>query len=325
LPTFNPACVEVTRVVLSTLVSLLVSRVATTRRNAETLLRTAKEELEWRVRERTMELEQANAALAQKAAEFERANAELEQYTHAASHDLQEPARMMALYSQLLTRRYGPELDSRAWELVEVIENNARRMLALIDSLLSYSRLIAETEKSLRPVPLSDVVAEAMANCHASMSENAAEVTCGELPTVHGDRGELVRVFQNLLSNAIKYRSDVPPRVAINAFADGDMWTVVIRDNGIGIDMQYADRIFQAFKRLHGHDVPGIGMGLAICKKIIEDHGGRIWVDSAPGQGATFQFTLPLIGSRDEGTHDTMPHHDSGRSILNSEGRGKDA
>jgi signal transduction histidine kinase len=305
LPAIDLTRVNFTRFVLIVSLSLMVSWLRDRVVRGEQHLRLANESLEIRVSERTAELSAANVALGRKAAELERANAdlrrtnaELEQYTYIASHDLQEPARTMALYSQLLTRKHSAELSREAEQLVEMIEKNARRLLSIVDALLSYSRLVADAERFTSPVSLTEVVAEAVANCQSAIAETSAEIHYGELPTVHGFRGELVQVFQNLFSNALKYRNlHDPPRIVVEAVVTGGCWQFSVRDNGIGLDMQYAERIFRLFQRLHGRDVPGTGMGLAICKRIVEDHGGTIWVESVPGQGATFKFTLPLLRS----------------------------
>lgn len=296
IPNFTATRIDLNRLALTALVSLLVSWVSVTRRRTEQMLRTANEELAHHVAERTAELEHANMALAKRTAELERSNAELEQYAYVASHDLQEPIRTLILYSQLLTRRYGATLDSGGREMLGVMESSSQRMQTLVNDLLSYSRTIAGTDNAPQPVPIAEVVAEAVANCGAMITETNAEVVYGTLPTVSAKRDQLVQVFQNLLSNAIKYRSpDAPPRVVVNASRDLGAWAFVVQDNGMGIDMQYADHIFKVFTRLHGRDIPGTGIGLAICKKIIEEHGGRIWVESISGEGAAFKFTLPII------------------------------
>lgn len=302
LPAIDLTRVNVTRFVLIVALSLVVSWLRDRVTRGEQHLRAANETLEIRVSERTAELSEANAAISRKAAELERANVdlvrtnvELQKYSYIASHDLQEPARTMALYSQLLRRKHSAELSREAEHLVDMIEKNARRQLSIVDALLSYSRLVADPERFTRPVSAAEAVTEALANCQSAIAETSAEICCGELPTVYAAPKELVQVFQNLISNALKYRkANHKPQIVVEAGVEGGCWLFSVRDNGIGLDMQYAKRIFQLFQRLHGPDIPGTGMGLAICKKIVEDHGGTIWVESVPGDGATFQFTLPL-------------------------------
>ncbi|MGH9632568.1 MAG: ATP-binding protein [Bryobacteraceae bacterium] len=282
LPNFTPTRVDPNRIVLTALVSLLVSWVSASRKRSDQLLREANEELEARVKERT--------------AQLERSNAELEQYAYAASHDLQEPLRTIAVYVQMLRRRYTHAFgEADAEQIMQTIETNTRRMSSLISDLLSHSRLTADAEAQFTPVSMSTVVAEAIDNCQSSIAETGATVRApAELPVIRGNREQLMQVVQNLLANALKYRSpDRTPQVEIHVLPEDSRWMFAVRDNGIGLDMHYAERIFQMFKRLHGRDVPGTGMGLAICQKIIQQHGGRIWVESAPGVGATFKFTIP--------------------------------
>lgn len=293
VPRFSVARTDFNRLALTALVSLLISRVSAVRRRAEGALRRANEELEMHVRERTAELEQANRALAQKAAELQRSNADLEQYAYAASHDLQEPLRIVNIYAQLLARRYEGHLDSTARDYIRFITSGSRRMHDLVNDLLSYSRVISD-EQRFTACPVEEVVAEAVAKCRVMLTEADASVAYDGLPDVRGNREHLVKLFQNLIDNAVRYRNpNQPPRIHIEASRSDEQWQFCVHDNGIGIDMQYADYIFQLFKRLHGADMPGTGIGLAVCKQIIEQHGGRIWVESASGRGSTFKFTLP--------------------------------
>lgn len=248
----------------------------------------------WDVTERKL----AEEALAEKAKELARSNEELEQFAYVASHDLQEPLRMVASYTQLLARRYGEKLDTDAHEFIRFAVDGANRMQQLITDLLSYSR-VGTRGKEFRWVDCSSVLGQALANLQEKIESTGAIVTNGDLPTVMADGTQLIQLFQNLLSNALKFHGQSSPRVHISvteqesADPQKKLWLFAVRDNGIGLDPQYADRIFVIFQRLHSHaEYPGTGIGLAICKKIVERHGGRIWVESHPGQGATFCFTL---------------------------------
>ena len=240
------------------------------------------------------ERKQAQRELERHSAELTRSNAELEQFAYVASHDLQEPLRMVASYSQLLARRYRDKLDSDAEEFIEFIVDGANRMQALINDLLAFSR-VGTRGKPFEPTDVADVVARAISNVQVAIEEAGAQVEVGPMPAVVGDSTQLVQLFQNLISNAIKFHGDDAPRVTITAEPAGEAVTFSLTDNGIGIDPQYADRIFLLFQRLHTkREYAGTGIGLAICKKIVERHGGRIWVEGRPGEGTTFHFTLPL-------------------------------
>ena len=233
------------------------------------------------------ELRESNAAL-------RRSNDDLAQYAYAASHDLQEPLRTIVVYTQILDRRYRDQLDSSAEETISRVISSARRMEQLIRDLLSHSRLSSATEETAAPVETAHVVRMALEDLHEAVAETGASVTTGPLPLVLGDASQLRELFQNLIGNAVKYRrSGEPPCIHIHAEQDGPEWRFTVRDNGQGFDPKYADQIFRVFTRLHGKEVPGTGMGLAICKKIVERHGGRIWAESSAGNGAAFHFTLP--------------------------------
>lgn len=235
----------------------------------------------------------AEARLRRSMTELERSNRELERFASIASHDLQEPLRMVASYTQLLERRYGDRLDDDAREFIEYAVDGAKRMQRLIADLLAFSR-VQTRGKPFEAVDLNTVLAHARANLATAIEETDAVVMSDRLPTVWGDQSQLISVFQNLIGNAIKFRRDAPPRVHVSAQALGVEWKISVGDNGIGIDPQFHDRIFMVFQRLHGRDeVEGTGIGLSLCKRIIERHGGRIWVESSTGNGTTFGFTLP--------------------------------
>ncbi|HEX8274216.1 MAG TPA: PAS domain S-box protein [Longimicrobiaceae bacterium] len=231
--------------------------------------------------------------LAARSEELERSNRELEQFAYVASHDLQEPLRMVASYTQLLARRYRGRLDEDAEEFIGYAVDGVTRMQALINDLLAYSR-VGTRGGSFEPVEVDAVLERVLASLGPAMEDAGATVTHDPLPTVPGDPVQLGQLLQNLVANAVKFRGEAPPRVHVSAERDGDGWTFSVADNGIGIDPEYADRIFVIFQRLHTRaEYPGTGIGLAICKKIVERHGGRIWFEPAPGGGTVFRFTLP--------------------------------
>ena len=240
-------------------------------------------------------LEAAQQALELSAAELRRSNQELEQFAYVASHDLQEPLRKIASFCNLLETRYADQLDDRGNTYLHYIVDGAMRMQALVNDLLLYSR-IATRGKEFAPTNMNDVLQEALANLDVAVAESDARVAYDALPTVNGDATQLVRLLQNLVGNAIKYRGEAPPQVHVAAAKERDDWVFSVRDNGIGIAPEYAERIFVIFQRLHTREeYGGTGIGLAVCKKIVERHGGRIWVESAEGAGATFSFSLPQV------------------------------
>jgi PAS domain S-box-containing protein len=240
----------------------------------------------------------AEAILERQTEELQRSNAELEQFAYVASHDLQEPLRMVASYTQMLAKRYRGRLDSDADEFIGYAVDGATRMQRLIEDLLTFSR-VGTRGKALTPVAASDAVERAVLDLRHTIESTGAVIVHGELPIVRADDVQLTQLFQNLISNAIKFRTDATPRVEITAVQNEDgQWTFAVSDNGIGIEPQYFEKIFAMFRRLHAaHEYPGSGIGLAICKKIVERHGGRISVASLPGAGATFSFTIPRFDS----------------------------
>jgi light-regulated signal transduction histidine kinase (bacteriophytochrome) len=247
---------------------------------AEVAVRGARDELEVRVQERTVELA--------------RSNAELEQYAYVASHDLREPLRMLSSFVQLLAERYRGKLDADANGLIDSALDEATRMQTLIRDLLTYSR-VGRAGKPLEPVSSEEVLDRVVHDLRQAIEESGGRVTHDPLPTVRADETQLGELFQNLVGNALKFRRAEPPEAHISAALQESEWLFSVRDNGIGLDMQHRDRIFMMFQRLHTRqEYPGTGIGLALCKKIVERHGGRIWVESKPGQGSTFHFTLPL-------------------------------
>jgi light-regulated signal transduction histidine kinase (bacteriophytochrome) len=240
----------------------------------------------------------AKEALERTADELRRSNAELEQFAYVASHDLQEPLRMVASYTQLLERRYAEQLDATAREFISYAVDGARRMQQFITGLLKYSRVGSEP-RVLEPVPLDTVYADAIANLRFAIGESGAKVEVRTLPEVRGDPRQLTQLFQNLIGNALKFRKPgQAPHIEVWAERAGNFWQVSVRDDGIGLDPRFYERVFIIFQRLHTREqYEGTGIGLAICKKIVERHGGRIWVQSREGEGATFSFTLPAAPS----------------------------
>lgn len=239
------------------------------------------------------ERKQAQQQLAHHARELERSNAELERFAYVASHDLQEPLRVVASYVQLLARRYRGRLDSDADEFIAFAVDASRRMQILINNLLAYSRLTTRGGEFL-PTDGEALLSGVLDNLRAALQETGAVVEHDPLPTIVADASQLAQVFQNLISNALKFHGEEPPHLRISASPQGSDWLFSVQDNGIGFDPRYAETIFILFKRLHGpREYAGTGVGLAICKRVIERHGGRIWVESEPGRGATFFFTLP--------------------------------
>jgi PAS domain S-box-containing protein len=240
----------------------------------------------------------AEEALAQKAEALARSNRELEQFAYIASHDLQEPLRMVSSYLQLLQRRYQGRLDAEADEFIGFAVDGANRMKLLINDLLAYSR-VGSQGAPLEPTDCEAALEQALTNLRVAIAESAAVIRHDPLPTVLADPVQLAQLFQNLLSNALKFRAEAPPHIRVGVEQRQNEWRFSVRDNGIGIPAEAAERIFLLFERLHGRGhYPGAGIGLALCQKIVTRHGGRIWVESQEGEGATFYFTIPVISNQ---------------------------
>ena len=206
---------------------------------------------------------------------------------------------MVASYCQLLKRRYADKLDADADDFIGFAVEGANRMQRLINDLLSYSR-VGHRGEVFAPLSTADLVKTAIGNLQAAVADAGARVEIGELPDIHGDRSQLVQLFQNLIGNAIKFRREEPPLVRVSAVRDGEFAQITVEDNGIGIEREYVEKVFLIFQRLHDREkYSGTGIGLAIVKKVVERHGGKVWIDSTPGQGSRFQFTLPLVDRRE--------------------------
>jgi len=225
--------------------------------------------------------------------DLKRSNEELQQFAYVASHDLQEPLRMVSSYVQLLEKRYKDKLDPDAHDFIDYAVSGAKRMQNLINDLLSYSR-VGTRGKPFMPVDCSEVLYAATSNLEVAIREAGAVIDHDDLPQVIGDEGQLIQVFQNVIGNAVKFHGEEPPRICIDAKLVGDEWVFSVKDNGIGIDPQFFERIFLVFQRLNGTDYPGTGIGLSIARKVVQRHGGRMWLESQPGQGSTFYFTVPI-------------------------------
>jgi signal transduction histidine kinase len=262
---------------------IVVRREMSRRMHADELVREANTELERRVAERT--------------ADLARSNSELQQFAYVASHDLQEPLRMVASFTQLLAKRYKDKLDDDAREFIDFAVDGATRMQTLITDLLMYSR-VGTQGKPLERTSCDKVLDKTLASLKFAIDENKATITRQPLPEIMADPIQLGQLFQNLIANAMKFHGNKHPQIAVSAERREDSWQFAVQDNGIGIDPAHGDRIFVIFQRLHTKtEYPGTGIGLAICKKIAERHGGRIWVEPTPGGGSRFRFTVPVISA----------------------------
>ncbi|GAA1957961.1 sensor histidine kinase [Amycolatopsis minnesotensis] len=248
-----------------------------------------------RILDEVAELKHAHELLDTRTHELERSNSDLEQFAYVASHDLQEPLRKVASFCQLLQRRYSGQLDERGEQYIEFAVDGAKRMQSLINDLLSFSRVGRRAGDHV-VVDTGELLDQALANLDPVVEETGAVITRGALPEVRGEATLLTAVLQNLVNNALKFRDEAPPEVRVDAERDGGDWVFSVTDNGIGINEEYAERIFVIFQRLHAKSAyPGTGIGLAMCRKIVEYHGGRIWLDTTTTEGTRFRFTLPAL------------------------------
>ena len=232
--------------------------------------------------------------LAKRAEELQRSNDDLAQFAHVASHDLQEPLRMVVSYTELLAEHLKGGLDAKAEKYIKYALDGAKRMQQLVKDLLAYSRVDSQGQKPFK-IDSRIVLKKVLDSLKIAIDENHAMVICGKLPTVPADAGQLAQVFQNLIGNALKFHGDRPPRIHIGAKRSNGSWQFYVEDNGIGIDKQYGELVFQMFQRLHERGrYDGSGIGLSIAKKIVERHGGRIWFESEADKGSTFYFTMPV-------------------------------
>jgi light-regulated signal transduction histidine kinase (bacteriophytochrome) len=244
---------------------------------------------------RAVERAQSQEELRKRAEDLTRSNADLEQFAYVASHDLQEPLRMVSSYMQLLSERYEDELDETGQRYINYAVDGASRMQSLVRDLLSFSR-VGSRGCEMVPTDLNQVVEQTLTNFEVAIKECGAVVESDRLPRVVGDEAQLTQLFQNLIGNAIKFHGATQPEVRISASRQRGEWVFSVTDNGVGFDPKYADRVFVIFKRLHSREeYPGTGIGLAISKKIVERHGGRIWAESELGRGTTVSFTLPVL------------------------------
>lgn len=296
-PTYSIRHANFSNTPMIALISVLISRMAVSRQK----LREANELLDERVRQRTAELESANRSLRQnesqliaQAEKLSASNADLEQFAYFASHDLQEPLRMIAIYTEMLEESAGAHLDDESARYTRVVRESVRRLEVLVHDLLMYSRAIHGEFVEQAEVDPQEALLVVTTNLKLQIEEVNAEIIADGLPKMVVHPGQLIQIFQNLIGNALKYRGPDPPRIVVTAVARQNDWLVSVKDNGIGIGSHYHENIFIPFKRLHGQQYPGSGVGLAICRRILERLGGRIWVESELGHGATFHFTIPM-------------------------------
>jgi signal transduction histidine kinase len=290
------------------LISVLISRMAGARQK----LREANALLDERVRHRTAELESVNRSLrereAQLVAQAERlseSNADLEQFAYFASHDLQEPLRMISVYTELLEHNHKSHFDEESGMCARIVRESVGRLEVLVRDLLMYSRAIHGDRTEQSEIDSGEALLIATTNLQSRIEAEGAEIIVGDLPTLHAYPVHLIQIFQNLIGNALKYRGSEPPRITLAATRSPNEWIFSVKDNGIGISADYHDKIFVPFKRLHGQQYPGSGVGLAICRRVVDRLGGRIWVDSELGHGATFYFSVPIA----------TPHADAAQRI----------
>jgi light-regulated signal transduction histidine kinase (bacteriophytochrome) len=240
-------------------------------------------------------LKQAQQKLEQQAGDLQRSNIELEQFAYLASHDLQEPLRVVGSYCDLLEKRYSDQLDDQAREFIGYAVDGAQRMRSLIDDLLDYSKVGSE-KIGISTFDIGDTIESSLRALHTLITENDADISWEEMPMVRGSSALMAQVFQNLIGNAIKFRTAEHPRIRISAERDGAMWKIGVADNGIGIQPEYADRVFRIFQRLHSRgEYAGNGLGLALCQRVVSRHGGEIWIETSRMRGATINFTLPAL------------------------------
>jgi signal transduction histidine kinase len=275
---------------MGALMSAVAGRLRFIRSHLEQLVKERTDSLKTEIEERT----KAEETVRKTAEDLERSNKDLEQFAYVASHDLQEPLRAVAGFMGLLKKQYSASLSTEAGEYIDFAVEGAERMQTLIHDLLAFSR-VGTRGGALAPVAMKTAVDGALANLQAAIAESGATVECSDLPVVNADLAQMTQLLQNLIGNAVKFRGKQAPRITIGAQRKDDAWIFSVSDNGIGIDPQYFDRIFLIFQRLHTRSqYTGTGIGLAVCKKIVERHGGLIWVESKPAEGSTFYFSIPI-------------------------------
>jgi PAS domain S-box-containing protein len=269
----------------------------TERKNTEEELRIHREHLEDLVEERTANLLDANNKLNVTLSELERSNTELEQFAYVASHDLQEPLRKIKNFAELLEMQYKDRLDDKANKYIKYMVSGASRMQTLISDLLTFSR-ITTRDKTIKRMNLGKPCKLAIDNLETLIHENNAKISYEKLPEVKADETQMIQLFQNLVGNAIKFRNENSPEIQISSKNIGNEWIISVKDNGIGIEEEYQNKVFEVFQRLHTKEkYPGTGIGLAVCKKIVEQLGGRLWFESKHHEGTIFHFTIPALNS----------------------------